>query len=227
MKQGDIIKAHCNGCDGECNHSVLHYYAKEWREQIHDDPPIEICSEDLFELLQCAGCEHVTLRHTHLFSEDTDQEGRMVPTVTYFPPATFRHQPRWLSGMERSLFQGRTDFVPRLLREVYTALHGECLSLAAMGIRALLERVMINRVGDHSSFSANLKAFQDQGFIAPRQRTILAATLEAGHASIHRNYTPTRDDIRLALDITENIIEMVYVSHKQAAALKKKIPRRK
>lgn len=227
MEQGNIIKAHCNVCAGERNHLVIHHHNKEWREQLEDNAPVYIYGEDLYQLLQCAGCERVTLRHTNLFSEHTDHEGRMVPTVTYYPPATFRRQPRWLSGKEGLLFTGQTDFVPRLLTEIYTALHGECLSLAAMGVRALLERVMIDRVGDHSSFTANLKAFQDQGFIARRQTDILAATLDVGHASMHRNYAPTRDDIRLALDITENVIEMVYVSHEQAAELKKQIPPRR
>ncbi len=227
MEQGDIVKAHCNVCEGERNHLIVHCHDKKWEEQVADDPPTFIHGQDRYELLRCAGCDRITLRHTSLFSEQTDDYGRMEPTISYYPPATFRRQPRWLSGMEGLLFIGKSAFVPRLIHEIYTALHGDCLSLAAMGVRALLERVMIDRVGDQSSFTANLKEFQQQGFIAARQKEILEATLDVGHASMHRDYVPTREDIRLALDITENVIEMVYVSHEQAAELKKKIPPRK
>lgn len=220
------MKAHCNVCQGERNHLVVHCHDKKWKEQFADDPPMFIDGLDRFELLRCAGCDRITLRHTSWFSEQTDDHDRLVPTISYYPPATFRRQPRWLSGMEGLLFIGKSAFVPRLINEIYTALHGDCLSLAGMGVRALLERVMIDRVGDHSSFTANLKAFQEEGFIAARQKEILEATLDVGHASIHRGYVPTRDDIRLTLDITENVIEMVYVSHEQAAELKKKIPPR-
>ena len=226
MEQGDIVKAHCNICAGERNHQLLHFHSKEWTEEV-DDYGSYVSGEDRYELLQCAGCERVTLRHSSYFSENTDDDGRVVPTVSYYPPATFRRKPRWLSGSGRFLFIGQTDFVPRLLNEIYTALHGECLSLAAMGVRALLERVMIDRVGDHDSFAENLKAFADKGYVAAHQSDILKATLDVGHASIHRNYTPTLEDIRLALDITENVIEMVYVSHEQAAELKRRTPPRK
>ena len=86
---------------------------------------------------------------------------------------------------------------------------------------------MIDRVGDHSSFAANLTEFQKQGFIGIRQKEALEATLDFGHASMHRDYIPTHDDLRRALDITENIIESVYVSDQRATALKKSVPPRK
>ena len=152
-----------------------------------------------------------------------------------FAGRSWHHYPlqRW-TGFEGDYLQSEETRSPwlkyppgTLLNEIYTALHGECLSLAAMGVRALLERVMIDRVGDHDSFAENLKAFADKGYVAAHQSDILKATLDVGHASIHRNYTPTLEDIRLALDITENVIEMVYVSHEQAAELKRRTPPRK
>ena len=111
--------------------------------------------------------------------------------------------------------------------EIYTALHGDCLSLAAMGIRALLEGIMIDRVGDQGSFKNNLKELERQGYLASHQRDILEATLEIGHASIHRGYVPTRDDLTLALDITETMFEMIYIHKEQAAELRRRIPPRK
>ena len=50
---------------------------------------------------------------------------------------------------------------------------------------------------------------------------ITEATLEFGHASTHRNYNPTRQDITQVLDIAENIIQSIYVSAEQAKALKR------
>jgi len=229
MEQGDIIKAHCNLCAGECKHLIVHLHQSKWSEEIADDTHIH--GEERYELLQCAGCDTVTLRHTSIQSEITDDEGRIVPTVAYYPPPTFRRPPKWLHGITLPDGDGIAivwlpDFVTRLMREVYTALHGECLSLAAMGVRALLEAVMIDRVGDRGSFQQNLAAFQADGHISPTQRGVLEATLEVGHASIHRGYVPSREDITHVLDMTENIIEMLYISHEQAAALRKRIPPR-
>jgi uncharacterized protein DUF4145 len=117
-------------------------------------------------------------------------------------------------------------YVSRVLREVYIALQNDCCSIAAMGIRALLERLMIEHVDDQGSFSANLDAFEKAGYVGGRQREIIEATLEVGHASIHRNYNPTRQDVTQVLDIAENIIQSIYVSAEQAKALKKRIPPR-
>jgi len=58
-----------------------------------------------------------------------------------------------------------------------------------MGIRATLETVMIDKVGDHHRFSANVDEFQKAGYLSVRQ---------AG---------PTDSDIATLLDITESIIE--------------------
>ena len=232
MEQGDIVKAHCNFCAGERKHLIVCYHATKETEELSDDPPAHIHVEDRYELLQCAGCDAVTLRHTHIHSEQTDDEGRPVPTITYYPPPTFRRPPKWLHGLilgagEDFSIIWMPGFLSRLMREIYTALHGDCLSLAAMGVRALLESVMIDRVTDHGTFQKNLAEFQRQGHITSDQKAVLEATLEAGHASIHRDYAPSRDDLMLVLDMTENIIQMIYVSGEQAAALRKRIPPRR
>jgi hypothetical protein len=229
MKQGDVVKAHCNNCSGDRKHVVANLHQFPWSQEIDDGFTID--GEERYELLQCAGCDAVTLRHSSFHSEVTDDEGRVTPTITYYPPPTFRRIPKWLHGI--TLSHGKDfsvvwlpDFVVRLMREVYTALHGECLSLAAMGVRALLEAVMIEHVGDCGSFQKNLEAFQAKGHISQSQSKVLETTLEVGHASIHRRYAPSRDDITLVLDMTENIIEMLYISHEKAAALRKRIPPR-
>ena len=114
----------------------------------------------------------------------------------------------------------------RSTSETWSVCERDCCSIAAMGIRALLERLMIEHVGDRGSFSANLDAFEKAGYVGQRHREIIEATLEFGHASTHRNYNPTRQDITQVLDIAENIIQSIYVSAEQATALKKRIPPR-
>jgi hypothetical protein len=234
MEQGEIVKAHCNTCSGSRNHQVIYFHEETWEEQMADDPPDFTWGEDRYELLKCAGCGHITLRHTSRFSEHTNSEGEPIPIVIYYPPATFRREPYWLfgtglSGAEKDeiIVVWLPEFISCLLKEIYIALHGDCLSLAAMGVRALLETIMIDRISDQGSFKQNLNAFQKQGYISEKQKALLEASLEVGHASIHRNYNPSRDDLRHILDFTENIIEMVYINHLKADILKRKIPSRR
>jgi Domain of unknown function (DUF4145) len=232
MDQVNTVRSHCNGCSGMRNHLVLHRYEETWEAEGSDDSPFPIGGEEIYELLKCAGCNKITFRHTGTCSEDTDSQGQLLPTVNYYPPAMFRREPDWLDFIDLDTdgegikLARPPDFVRRLLREIYVALHGNCLGLAAMGVRALLETVMIDRVADQGSFVKNLKDFEEQGYISQLQKEALVAVLEVGHASIHRSYDPSRSEIKHALDITENLIEGVYISHLKAAELKRRIPPR-
>ena len=229
MEQGDIVKAHCNRCSGERNHFIIHVHEEEWSEDIGDETFVS--GKDHYELLKCAGCGDVRLRHINWFEGHLDEEDQPVPHITYCPPASLRRRPFWLSSVDVSHgvhvhLVSMPEFVSRLLREVYVALQNNCCSVAAMGIRALLERLMIEHVEDQGSFGGNLDAFERAGCVGPRQKAIIETTLEVGHASIHRNYNPTLQDVTQVLDIAENIIQSIYVSAEQAKALKSRIPPR-
>jgi hypothetical protein len=107
-----------------------------------------------------------------------------------------------------------------------TAVQNDSRRLAAMGIRAALESVMIEKVGDRGNFKANMIAFQEAGYLSLRQAISLESILEAGHATIHRGWEPTNDDITTLLDITESIIESVYLHENRVRALDKNVPKR-
>ena len=92
-----------------------------------------------------------------------------------------------------------------LLKEIYEAVDSGQNRLAAMGIRALLEQVMILKVGDIRTFDQKLDKFQEQGYISLIQRDAMRATLDVGDASVHRGYKPTEQDLEIALDIVEGI----------------------
>jgi 2,4-dienoyl-CoA reductase-like NADH-dependent reductase (Old Yellow Enzyme family) len=84
-------------------------------------------------------------------------------------------------------FKGAETF-GGMLREVYEAVRNELRQLAVMGIRAILEQVMISNIGDRGSFKANLEALQEAGYISLIQFDALDKVLEAGHAVTHRNF---------------------------------------
>jgi hypothetical protein len=106
------------------------------------------------------------------------------------------------------------------------ALQNDSLRLAAMGIRALLEHVMVEKVGDQGSFKNNLDAFESQGFISKSQRMVMEPVLEAGHATMHRSFKPTQSHLVALIDITENIIESIYINQLRALEISKTVPPR-
>jgi hypothetical protein len=96
-----------------------------------------------------------------------------------------------------------------------------------MGIRALLEQVMIAKIGDVGGFDKKLDAFQKAGFISLIQRDAMRATLDVGDAAMHRAFEPDGKELNTALDIVEGVMSAIY-SHREAAEkLADRIPPRK
>ena len=215
MDEQKRIKAHCNACAGERNHDILHSETTTWQ-----DDRYSIDGGDRYSTLRCCGCDAICLRHHSWFSEEEE------PSITYHPPAMFRRRPKWLHDLEVSV-DADSAYVPGLLKEIYVAIQNDLPSLSAMGIRALLERVMIAKSGDHGSFGKNIAAFEGAGYVSRMQRRRLETILEVGHATMHRTFTPKSADVVTLMDITEHIIESVYVHEEVVGELAKRIPARK
>jgi hypothetical protein len=95
-----------------------------------------------------------------------------------------------------------------------------------MGIRAILENVMVAEVGDQGSFAANLEAFSEGAYISLVQRDAMAEILDAGHAAMHRGYKPSVTDLNTALDIAEGIVLAIYVHTEKAKDVASRVPAR-
>lgn len=215
-----VKKAHCNRCAGLTNHDVLNSVKK-----VEDDTVVDHGHEfhigwgDHYFFLQCRGCESVTTLHESWFSEVCDYDGNPIIEKAYYPPAISRPVPKWLRDIHSSEIQS-------LMQQIYRAFHNDSLSLAAMGVRAVIEAIMIEKVGDQNSFHANLKEFESKGFISKIQRTTLDTALDLGHATIHRAFSPDTKQIGLAMDILENLVHVLYFLEHQSANESKRIPKR-
>lgn len=139
----------------------------------------------------------------------------------YYPPSIYRPQPTWFTLLDREWH------ITKLLQEIYNALQNSAPALASMGLRAVIEAIMIDKVGDGGSFAENLKKFHSEGYISKVQHAALSAALELGHASIHRGHIPDGFQLETALDITENLVHGLYVIQHRAQASVRNLPGRK
>lgn len=218
------VRAHCNRCLGPRQHDVLHEEVR--RDKELTDSAIDIVGAETFRMLKCCGCRNISLQETSWSVEDCDANGKPHQYVTSYPPEISRAEPSWT--IDLAWFGSNSDeYIAKLLREIYSAMHNDSRRLVVMGIRALLEHIMVSAVGDKESFKNNLDAYQHAGFLSPKQREIIEPILEAGHATIHRGYDPSADDVRTVMDIAEGLIETTVVHPKKASALKKRVPKRK
>jgi hypothetical protein len=217
--------AHCNSCNRHTRHKLLH--EEKFRTDDEADGEYSFTSWDDYKLLQCMGCETVHLQHDSRFSEEIGPDGQLEVTKKIYPPRVSRSKPAWLGDLGGPFWIGETE-IEQLLEEIYVALHDNSLRLATLGIRALLEFIMVDKIGDHGSIGQNISKFFEAGFVAPvDQETFRNKLIEAGHAAMHRGYKPSASDLGTLLDLTETLIASIYVHPERAKALTKRIPKRK
>lgn len=219
----NATKSFCNQCIGERNHNILHS-----EKDSGSDEEQGYHWTVTHEMLKCLGCDTISLKRTWWDSESTDEYGRPEPSISHFPPAVFRRRPEWLSELSM-LFRFNSDkkFISDLIQELYICIQNDCRRSAAMAVRALLEQVMIDKVGDQGSFDKNIAEFQAKGFLSTIQQEFLHTVIEAGHATIHRAFEPSKQDLIALVNIAESVIESAYINEHRASGLKKRIPPKK
>jgi hypothetical protein len=144
----------------------------------------------------------------------------------YFPAPITRRKPKWIDELVWGNYGIDKVAIGEILSEVYRAVANNQYRLAAMGIRAALEQVMIMMVGDLRTFDEKLDAFQDKGYISLLQRDAMRATLNVGDAAMHRGHLPTDDDLSLALDIVEGVFAPIFAHRDKAEQLGAAVPPR-
>jgi Domain of unknown function (DUF4145) len=200
----DTMIAPCSQCFRETHQKVLHQVVHTLEDEV---------THEVYRLLECAGCRGISMAHLSFY----DEGRRYCTRQRYYPTAATRKTPAWRSKL---------PFGVELFDEIYQAVGAGQYRLAVMGIRALLEQVMISNVGDQGSFERNLNIFCERGYISIKQRDSMNDILDAGHATIHRRFNPKESDVSTGLDITENVLAAIYVHGEAAASVADRVPPR-
>lgn len=204
-----IIWCHCNICSGPTKHDLISEKtqgATEFEEGYHYE------WSKTSSLIECRGCEEVTLRVDRWHSEyDASDE------TVYYPPRISRQPPKWERNLPR---EWRS-----MLREIYSALHANSRRLAMMGARTIVDMYMNDAVGDVGNFGQKLEKLVSDGHLGSQDKAVLEAALEAGHAAAHRGHLPTSENINHVMDIVENLVQKNAL-RKSAALLAKGTPPR-
>lgn len=177
-----------------------------------DDPDSFPLEENRYTMLECCGCESISLRYDSTFLPTKETESR------YYPPRVFRRLPSWVNELPKPMAS--------LVREVYRALADDCRTLAAMGARTIVDMVILDKVGDRGTFAQKLEALEEQGLIGRLHREQLDAALDTGSAAAHRGFVPSITTLGQVMDIVENLLQAVYVLSRAASELKKGTPPR-
>jgi Domain of unknown function (DUF4145) len=231
----EMIRIRCSNCLTDTNHTVL--FQKESDEQL-TEYDCTSCS-----LIECCGCSRVSMWVRHTLSGDwivdetgshfvVDETGSLKEEPDrhideFYPAPITRKKPTWVKDFELGKHGDKVVATGKILSEVYQAVANGQYALAAMGIRAALDQVMIATVGDLRTFDEKLDAFHKEGYISLFQRDHIGDTLEVGHAAMHRGHLPTEYALDIALQIVESVFAPIYPHKEKAEEIRADVPARR
>ena len=121
----------------------------------------------------------------------------------FFSEPSDSHYPEWFDKLD--------DSKKALLIEIDINLQNDLSALPMMGMRALLDTVMVDAIGDAGGFEKKLQKFVENGYVTPQHADILRVVLDAGSASMHRTYFPNSEDLKTCADVVKHLLEGVYI----------------
>lgn len=113
-----------------------------------------------------------------------------------------------------------------LIDEIEMSVKNGARALPIMGIRALIESLMLTYFDDKGSFRKNVNNFASQGHITIQNKQILLSVIDAGSAAIHRAHIPRQEDIATCIAVVVNLLETLKVITPKVKELDASTPKR-
>jgi site-specific recombinase XerD len=151
---------------------------------------------------------------SHLLNHESVKYTQEYLEELHYTPIPSRRRPKWVSDLDKETAD--------LLREVYAAVDYSLYVIASTGVRTILDRVIVEAIGDRRTYNEKLDALMDKHYIDEIEAQTISPVIEAGNASAHRGFKPTKEKLNDMLDITENLLEKIKVAPKRKARLAQK-----
>lgn len=174
------------------------------------------------QIVQCDGCKTISYRRLDTNSEDTDydEHGKQqhVPTEMLFPQRLAK----------QSINEPDSYFLPpqtrELLKEVHSALANSQFILAGVGARGILETVVKDRQAKGDNLLKKIDDLVTQQILTPARANVLHQIRTLGNDSAHEAKPHNSNQLTLAVEIIENVLQEVYILPERAKAVFKKSP---
>lgn len=208
--KGAAVRLICEVCKIEQKHSVV----KSIRRQSGDEYEEE--STD-YEIVQCLNCDDLSFRKDSTDSSsvgyDPDLDEVVIYSVTEVYPSRTAGRFR-LKGIH---------YLPAKVRAAYEelihALNGGQKILAGLGVRVLIEMICKDKSSEGKNLYEKIESLVRVGVLTPSGSDILHKLRSMGNDSAHEALSSTAQQLNLAMDVVDNLLDSVYVHPKMAESV--------
>jgi hypothetical protein len=208
-------KIHCNHCGQHTWHALkaedTHSGTDTFFPVDGEGPGLEVQVEDGFEVWRCLGCE------SGVFREWWSVDGE-YPEEKFYPPRT-------LGRIRPKKFRKLGPKLNPIYREVVDAFNAGSPILCAGGLRALLEGICNERGIGGSSLQDKIDGLNQ--FVPANIAKNLHGFRFLGNQALHQLDIPDREDLGLAIEIVEDVMNVVYELDYKSGRLMQRLQERK
>ncbi len=202
-------------CAGTCKNATNHIVLAEHKTS-GDAYNGDIQWWTTYQIIQCQGCECISFRESSSCTEDFDpRTGEMEERVTLFPDRMDGRKPI----DDYDVFPLKTQ---RVYLETIKALNNQTPILAAIGLRALIESICIEKKTKSRSLAKKIDELANMGLLSHKQAEFLHNHRFMGNAAAHEIVAPKPQHLVAALDIAETLLKTIYILPKLDGELKNK-----
>ena len=206
-------KKSCVPCNQSTNHTLL-YVLGGWLSPIFrvdedaETPTMEgkeTSLKQVWLIWRCNGCDSLLLQESWVYAEEfeTDPIGA-IDGASYYPPQEKRR-------MQLKQFERIPDKLKTIYEQTHNAYVHELDILCAVGLRSLIEGICDDQEisGKHDKLEKKIANLPKLG-VRPNRIKNLHSFRFMGNTAIHELTAPNPDDLRLAIEIIEDILNDLY-----------------
>ena len=215
--QNKEVREICGKCLRETRHKVVTSYEYNGEEDCGEHHTIDWYNS--WQVIQCQGCDDLSFRKEHFFSEDVHQI----------------YEDEWEDGISVTLYPKRNasmrltkDFinVPPKLRNIYLesleAFNNDSFILTAAGLRSLVEGVCeflkitdgpVQQNGKtirRKTLEGKIFGLNEKGHLTEAGANFLHEHRFMGNDAVHSLRKPSRENLSIAIDILEHSLDAIF-----------------
>lgn len=175
-------------------------------EGVHEE--MELSYSEHYEIIQCQGCEN------HSFRKVTDGEAEGRTEVLYPPRLEGRSPLRelWWSSLA----------IHGIYHETHGALCNGFKTLAAIGIRTIIEAICKDRKAPGSDLLSRIDGLFALGLLSKQDAAIIQRLRVMGNAAAHEVAPQEADELAIAFDVVEHLLRGLYLLPRRARMIGRK-----
>jgi hypothetical protein len=199
----NVYELVCVRCGQFTRHKVLQSLGYDWADD-------DFFGHEDYEIVECCGCSTITFVQKTEFSEDMIYDNRTGDAVGL--EEKVKIYPYRIDGFSKI---ESTHLLPHKLgvvyQETYNALAAESWTIAAMGVRTIIELLCIDKGITTGKLETKINTLKANGVVSDDTADLLHRVRFLGNEAVHTIDMPSREEMNAAWGLVNNLLGTIYV----------------